>query len=423
MFKQILKIIWKERKPNAWLFFELMIGFTVLWFCADYLYFIAKRINEPLGKDISNVYQVRVKVKPEAFLDYDKEKAELMLEDLWTIYDRIKSYSGVEAISISRKGYEDIHYMVDSVSVHRGEITQMIVTSEYFDVFKLNLINGRFFNEEDAFDSRNVIISGNYKDEFGKKTAEKVEKILGKKPGISQDISNEYNVVGVVEKNKDKSYNYYSSYVYHPLSKNDKALIETSIIYIRVSSNAGNDFPDKFVNDMYDQISIEPFYLSGITDVETIQDDNIKTAKQVNERNSMLVISLFLIFNVFLGVLGTFWLKIDINRKNIGLRRAVGASKFSIQSMFFQEAMVLLLIASCLGFILCFNITLMDILYDLGIPQARNIRYKYYEPMPPIQYWINSGLTLLFLFIIVCISVSYPAKKASDIPPAGIIKN
>ncbi|MDL2239959.1 ABC transporter permease, partial [Bacteroidales bacterium OttesenSCG-928-K03] len=422
MFKQILKIIWNERKPNAWLFFELMIGFTVLWFCADYLYFITKRINEPLGKNIDNVYQVRVKVKPEVFLDYDNEKAESVLSDLWTIYDRIKSYPGVEAASVSRRGsYGDTHYNVDSVTEHGG-ITQFLVDPEYFDVFKLNLNKGRFFNEEDVPGSRNIIISGNYKDEFFKKDVTTINKILGRSAGMELGESNVYNVVGVVEKNKEKSYKYYSNYIYHPLSKNDKHLIAMATIYIRVSSNVGMDFSDKFVNDMYEQISIGTFYLSGISDVATVQDENIKTAKEVNERNSMLVISFFLIFNVFLGVLGTFWLKIDLNRKNIGLRRAVGASKFSIKSMFFQEAMILLFIAVCLGFVLCFNIVLMDVFYDLGIPQARNIRYKYYEPMQPIQYWINSGLTLLFLIIVICISVWYPAKKAADIPPAGIME-
>ena len=40
MIRHIFKIIWNERKTNAWITLEYVLVFCVLWFCVDYLFYM-----------------------------------------------------------------------------------------------------------------------------------------------------------------------------------------------------------------------------------------------------------------------------------------------------------------------------------------------------------------------------------------------
>ena len=52
MIHSILHQIWNQRRSNGWLFAELLIVFTLMWYCVDVLYGFAhaERIhNHPSG--------------------------------------------------------------------------------------------------------------------------------------------------------------------------------------------------------------------------------------------------------------------------------------------------------------------------------------------------------------------------------------
>ena len=44
MIRHIFKIIWNERKTNAWITLEYVLVFCVLWFCVDYLFYMENAI-------------------------------------------------------------------------------------------------------------------------------------------------------------------------------------------------------------------------------------------------------------------------------------------------------------------------------------------------------------------------------------------
>lgn len=108
MIKHISKIIWTERKINAWILLELILVFCILWFCTDYLYFTTKRYLEPKGFDIEHTYRIGISMKEEGqaiSASNDSIKKQEMLNDIWTIYDRIKRYPATEYISYSQSAH------------------------------------------------------------------------------------------------------------------------------------------------------------------------------------------------------------------------------------------------------------------------------------------------------------------------------
>lgn len=64
MIRHIFKIIWNERKTNAWITLEYVLVFCVLWFCVDYLFYMGKCYFEPNGFDIEHTYQINMERKP-----------------------------------------------------------------------------------------------------------------------------------------------------------------------------------------------------------------------------------------------------------------------------------------------------------------------------------------------------------------------
>ena len=64
MIRHIFKIIWNERKTNAWITLEYVLVFCVLWFCVDYLFYMGKCYFERSGFDIENTYEINMQEKP-----------------------------------------------------------------------------------------------------------------------------------------------------------------------------------------------------------------------------------------------------------------------------------------------------------------------------------------------------------------------
>ena len=413
MIKHILKIIWTERKSNAWILLELTLVFCILWFCTDYLYFNVKRYFDPIGFNIEHTYRVEISMKDEgkviAASGTDEEK-EALLQDLWTIYDRIKKYPAIENLSYSQAaapycgGFRSYGYFVDSVQIYSW-IKE--ITPEFFDVFKIHIISGSSFNDENSATGNVVIISGDRSDKFGQKQVTAVKE-------IQNFDSTKTNVIGVANKVKRDEYDDYRMINYYPLKKDDRSIINWREIAVRVKPEADKDFAGKFIKDMRNQLEIGPYILTGVIPIEKDRESYMQWTGNSGKFKSIFSITSFLIINIFLGIIGTFWFRTQSRRGEIGLRIAMGSSRANVQRMFIGETLLLLFLASILAAVICINLSLADILKDINVPAVGNK----VEQVASVRYLINYGFTFLFLALIAILAVWYPAKKASEVPPA-----
>jgi len=413
MIKHILKIIWTERKSNAWILLELTLVFCILWFCTDYLYFNLKRYREPKGFDIEHTYRIGINLNDEGrriVASGTDEEKESMLQNIWTIYDRIKKYPAIENVSYSDKALpysgsnRSNSFFVDSTEVYSFV---KIITPEFFDLFKIKIISGASFNEENSVTGNGVIISGNRNDKFGSKNINEIKELRH-----SDDTKD--NVIGVANKLKYDEYDNYRLFAYYPLKKDGKRIIERREIAVRVKPEADRDFAEKFIKDMRNQLDIGPYFLTSVISLEKDREDYMNWMGYSGEFKSIFSITSFLIINIFLGIIGTFWFRTQSRRGEIGLRVAMGSSRANVQRMFIGETLLLLFLASILAAVICINISLADILKDINLPAVG----KETEQVASVRYLINYGFTFLFLAFIAILAVWYPAKKASEVQPA-----
>ncbi|MDR2921062.1 MAG: ABC transporter permease [Tannerella sp.] len=421
MTKHIFKIIWNERKANAWIVLEYVLVFCILWFCCDYLYYIAKCYYEPLGFDITNTYAIGMSEKE--LDDTETGVRELNEEDKYmyalTMIERLQQHPDIEAVALSSSSVpysgssSSTGFQIDSDSIYHS-IRVRHVSSGFFDVFRIKLVNGSIFDWTNPADQQQVVISSDREGYFGDQMKEK-HKISDVKV-IKYGEDDIFYTQGYTEKLKGTFFDPYESTAFHPLKKSYVDLL-SSEISIRVRPNTTKDFEKQFIKEMNEFLSIGPYRFSYISSLKDMRKNAARWSGITENMKSILAITSFLIINIFLGIIGTFWYRTESRKSEIGLRIALGASRKRIRLLLCTETFLLLLVSSIIGVNIIINIAQTDILNALGIPQADPVQIG----SGIEQYFINFGITFLFLLAVSLIAVWYPAKQSSDMHPADAL--
>ena len=79
-------------------------------------------------------------------------------------------------------------------------------------------------------------------------------------------------------------------------------------------------------------------------------------------RSARLIV-IFFVFNVFIGLMGTFWFRTRHRRSEIALRMAMGSSRGRIRWQLLGEGLLLLALASIPALMICINMVMADVTF------------------------------------------------------------
>ena len=423
MIRHIFKIIWNERKINAWLVVEYIIIFCILWFCCDYLYPMLRNYYSPQGFDIEHVYMIQMREKPSEENSEELDKYALAM----TFMERVKRYPDIENVAFAHAAVPYgsntwmSTYMLNSDSIN-ASLRQRYVSTEFFDVFRIK-VDGEIFDWTDNATKDNAIISSFSDDQFGSYDEE--EPLIPISEVHTLRYDNEWDarksthkVIGRTSEIKDPYFQPNHNNIILPIERGDVDLRRMQIA-VRVKPEADKNFVERFTEDMREQLFIGPYYLSHVVSVKEMKAQYDSNWGARNQINSTFAITLFLVVNIFLGILGSFWFRTQSRRSELGLRIALGSSKRKVQGMVILETMMLLFIASIIGTIICLNFGSTETLQSLGIPALNKEAWGIGKE----QNVINFAITFTFLAIVSVIAVWYPAKQASSIQPAEALRD
>lgn len=413
MIYSILHQIWNQRRSNGWLFAELLIVFTLMWYCVDVLYGFTHAERQPKGYDLENVYKVNISYNPTQLVLCDSEDSlqQFWFKPLEEVCRRIKQHPAVESAAMwlgtdtYTRGCVYQGYTTDSVHVVEANIRY--VSPEYFTVMRIPVEQGSeiFASAEwnPTASPQPAVVTRDLADSLFHTTTEAV----GREFMDYYNNGFRYRVSAVCALQKTDDYARYTPYILTPFPRWFYESQYTPFISIRIRPEADtDDFAARFIQDMTPQLRVAPFYLFDIRSYKEQKIERDAAEGITSYIRSARLIVVFFIFNVFIGLMGTFWFRTRHRRGEIALRMAMGSSRKMIRRQLLGEGLLLLVVAAIPALVICANMVLADVTFTEATDAG----------------WGRFAMCVLVVFVLmalmVIVGIWYPASRAMKVQPA-----
>lgn len=427
MEKKIFTQIRNEWRSNFFLALELLVVFVVLWYIVDWCCTTARVYFAPMGFDTEHCYNLTVnRLTPNSAL-YDPN---LTIEDdmdaLLEIAERLRHRPGVEAVAISQNcipygdGSNGIEVFVDTVSVH---IMRRLAQSDYLRLFRIQGVavqdaDGRTVRTTSSdslaavLKPGTMILSRNAVAKYESLGMPDATALLGRQlPLWNPDSDNRLRVTGIAEPTR---WNHFETadqwggpFIATDFPREVMMEFENTAylqLSLRVSPEADHGFMDALMADADRLYRVGNTYLLDIQPFSQLR--YVNELENVNEVKTQLCILGFLLLNIFLGVIGTFWFRTQHRRKEVALRMAMGSTRRGIFVRLIAEGLLLLTLAAVPAAIIAMNI---------GVAELVDVTQL---PFDASRFFLALVLSWLLMAMMIVVGVWYPARRAMKIQPA-----
>lgn len=317
-------------------------------------------------------------------IGFDKEEL-LVIQSAGTIGNQVKAFKqevlkipGIEIVSASTaipgRNNNLNGYQLEGVSDRSFLMQSNWVDHDFFETFGIKLSDGRFFKETHTSDQQACVVNSSTIEDFAIEDFTKKRFIA--KDNIDENLY--LNIVGVSENFHFRSlHNKITPYIMRFKGDNRNY----GYISVKFASKANSQTITQIEN-------VWKKFASGNTMQYFFLDQDFKQMYRTERQNAQLSV-LFAILGIFIAALGLFGLTsftIEQRTKEVGVRKALGASNGSIFYLISKEIVVLV----CISTVIACPIIFMA---------ARNWLQSYY-------YRINISAVEFIIGFIVAIAIA-----------------
>lgn len=419
--KQLFKQIYNERRSNAFLWIELLLVFVVLWYIVDLVYVTLHVYYQPMGFNIENTYILRVNRLTDKSTEFNPE---LTIKDdiiaLKKIADRLSHRPEVESVCISQnsipynEGCSGASFRFpDNDTVWVGTMDRW-ATPGYYKVFRFRNVDGSGHESlVKALEKNTIIVPVDVADYYPNATFHGKD-LLGKEVRMG-DANN--RIAALTEPVRYDHFSiagkpYTGTYIGTYLSDEQMATIE-NVAYLELSLRVHEGTDNRFMERLMDDA--DRLYQAGnvyILDISPLS--KVRVASEIdneNELRTQFCILFFLLLNIFLGVIGTFWFRTQQRRSEVALRMAMGADRRNIFRRLIMEGISLLTMSAVPAILITFNIGYAEL---VDISQM---------PFTISRFLIAILLTYFLMVVMIFFGVLYPALQAMKVQPAEALRD
>ncbi len=425
MKRALLKQIGNEWRDNIWLIIELAIVTIVVWFLITTISPKLRALFQPMGvaDDYENVYISIITSVPEnssEFIDFGEDAKHTNLQDVRYLLNRLREKPYVEAVGLSRNGIpfqfssyntayreagtnDSIHYYTNQRHMSPGMVK----------VLGLESLEGLSTDQlTEVLERGEMLLSNNFIYEYlGRNPSDLVGKELGdvySKDGESSSLTPRVGALIRAMPRNEFELMLEGTTILPIDENNDEELEITDHVAIRVKPGMGRMLEEDFRNDR----ALTRLRNARLTELHTL-------AQQRHLMQYVLTVDLrlyvagigFMIFIIFLGLLGTFWFRVQQRTGEIALRKVAGATAGDIVRRLIGEVLVMLSIAVVIAAIVIFILVKTSVISVF-------LEYDYWK----ISILLPSIATLLIMLVAVLLGVWFPAYRAMRIQPAIALK-
>lgn len=397
MTRHLLKLIWNRKRTNLLVMAEIFFSFLVVFGIVTGGVFYLDNYRRPLGYAYDDVWRIRVDMNqagPEMKDAASRETARRLfasLKDLPEIAEAAGAFTSPydtgSWTSAYKVGDHDYEYMLNEV------------TDGFREVMGLEVVRGRWFSREDdgAKGFEPVVINLRMAQEmFGDKEA--VGGIIPQDKLPDDSPRTEKRVVGVIRDFRQHGeFSAPVDYVFLRHRMDDPQQSPPRIFLIRVRPGTTVAFEAALTARLQSVARDWSFKVESLTEMRETSHRAWLAPLLVAG-----VVAAFLLLMVALGLTGVLWQNVTQRMREIGLRRAKGATARAIHRQILAEVALMTSLAVALGVALVVQFPLLDLLGFV----SRQV------------FAASLVLSAAAIYVLALACGFYPARLATRIQPA-----
>lgn len=412
MNKKLFTQIRNEWRSNLWLALELLVVSVVMWYIIDLLYCRLATYLEPRGFDTEHCYLIDMGVLTDKSPDYTPySDTHKQSDEVREMVERLRHRPEVEAVSLSLSAYPyngsnstaKVEY--DTLRAPYWTIRR-IATPDFVRVFRYRGTRGETPEQlAEILERGDFLASENLFSKYGMS----MTSLIGKKEFyILGDTTQTYCLGAVLQNVRYDDFMSARSSYSMMINMNyfdDGWWNADRELCVRVRADRDQNFMENLKADSEKQFRIGNLYIS---DIKSFKD--IRRSFQQGETSEMrnLVVGMgFLLLNIFLGLLGTFWFRTQQRRGEIALHKAMGATDGAVFGRLMSEGIFLLLI-----------VTVLAVIIDIVLAhfELNSWRNGTTLEWPRLAFCVAS--TFILIAAMIGVGIGIPARRAMKVQPA-----
>ena len=406
MKRALIKQMAAEWRTNIWLILEMAVVSLAIWCLLAITWIGNKGYFQPRGFTPDYVYSISVREMQKNSPYYLPEFADNIYQDRDELMKRLRENPNVEYVSLHNNMLPyNFNFSGNTIGIEgMPDYIQYYANireaqPDIIKILDIKSMTGKSQDELTGMLQRGeVLLSPNpyFEENYGD-----VRNLIGKR--VKAYFSETPVKVGDIVENVRRN-------DYEPRSEGmllrvfDPGQPEWGDIALKVKPGKGKIFEDDFKTDR----SLTHLRNVYLTDLQLLTDirDNIQAPIKVDNRLRVGMMA-FLLITIFLGLLGSFWFRVQQRVGEIAIRKTFGASNKDIFSRIIGEGMLLLL-AGLLLTSLCVWPFISKIIEETGEEWYSLLAFE--------------AITGGFMAFGIIMSLWYPAWKALKIEPAIAVK-
>jgi len=391
VIRHLLKLVWNRKRANALIVGEIFISFIVIFAVLTGAIMYGTKWNEPLGFSWQNVWDVGMEFGETPGIRESPETHAMVMRML----DEVRAMPEVAAVGAASTPPYSFSTSESVSEIDGRKVTYIFddVTDGFFDAMQLKLVSGRWFNaSDDAAQDQPIVIDTNAARELFQ-----TEDAVGKKFEASEGLF--YRVVGVIA----------------PFRKDGEATADMNMLFRRAAGDTriGSHLLVRLHPGT--PAVFEQQLLERLQQLAPALSFRIQTMEQMRRNMARMklspliaggIIGTFLIAMVTLGLTGVLWQNVTRRTREIGLRRAMGATGGSVHRQVLGEVALLATFALAIGSIVVLQLPIIG-------------AFAYVTPSAFTTGFI-CALAAIYALTVLC--GLYPSWLASRLQPADALR-
>ena len=394
MIKHLIKIVWNRKRTNFLITVEIFFSFLVLFAVAVVAMYYIDNYRQPLGFTYQNVWSIELNTRGQGFSDV---KLNDKMTTVRNLMSALKDIDGIDGVATAFSApYSTGNWTSGRQLNGRNVDYHVNVVSEDFDkILGLQLVKGRWFTKADhGLDWHPVVINQQMAREFFGS-----EDPLGKE--IDPESKEKERVIGVITDYRKEGEFAEPVNFMHTLQdmNNPKGDLPRTFV-IKVRPGSGAPLEEKIITTLQSTAKDWSFRVRPISEMRETMN-TIRLTPVI----AIALVAGFLMLMVALGLIGVLWQNVTQRTREIGLRRAKGATATRIYKQILGELIVIASFGLLVGTIVVVQFPLLDL---IGFVSTRVYTYGFV-------------FSVVIIYVLTIICGLYPSRMATKIHPAAAL--